>query len=186
MSQPNTLAQKNAFFRTDTKALVGSVILGIVFVIACQATGFVDNLLPTGKAGMYLINGTCWAFFTGIIALLYRQPAGIIAGEVEAIISIWYSPLWIAFVFANALGSLGVSLVARKYSMEKWSHHFLAQFACNVLGNAVVFVGLILIFNLPVKVALVESLIVIAVCWPCSTVLTKLTYDALKKSGLAK
>jgi hypothetical protein len=186
MSQPKELTQNNSFFRTDTKALVGSVILGIVFVIACQATGFIDNLLPTGKAGMYLINGTCWAFFTGIIALLYRQPAGLIAGEVEAIISIWYSPLWLAFVFANAVGSLGVSLVAKRYSMEKWSHHILAQFFCNVLGNAVVFVGLIMIFNLPVKVALVETLIVIAVCWPCSTVLTKLAYDGLSKSGLVK
>lgn len=186
MSQQNALTQNNPFFRTDTKALVGSVILGIVFVIACQATGFIDNLLPTGKAGMYLVNGTCWAFFSGIIALLYRQPAGLIAGEVEAIISIWYSPLWLAFIIANALGSFGVSLVAKKCSMEKWSHHFLAQFACNVLGNAAVFVGLILIYNLPVKVAFVETLIVIAVCWPCSTVLTKLAYDALKQSGLTK
>ena len=186
MSQPNTIAQSNPFFRTDTKALVGSVILGIVFVIACQATGFIDDLLPTGKAGMYLINGTCWAFFSAIIALLYRQPAGIIAGEVEAIISIWYSPLWIAFIFANALGSLGVSLVARKFDMTKWSHHILAQLACNVLGNAAVFVGLLLVYNLPLKVAVVETLIVIAVCWPCSTVLTKLAYDGLSKSGLVK
>lgn len=186
MSQPNTLAQNNAFFRTDTKALVGSVILGIVFVIACQATGFIDDLLPTGKMGMYLINGTCWAFFSGIIALLYRQPAGIIAGEVEAIISIWYSPLWVAFIFANALGSIGVSLVAKKFSMEKWSHHFLAQLACNVLGNAAVFVGLLTVYDLPFNVALIETLIVIVFCWPCSTILTKLAYDALGKSGLVK
>jgi hypothetical protein len=160
------------------------VIFGIVFVIASQATGFVDNLLPTGKAGMYLLNGTCWAFLTALVALLYRQPAGVIAGEVEAITAIFYSPLWIAFVFANALGSLGVSLVAKKFSMEKWSHHILAQFVCNVLGNAVVFVGLIVIYNIPVRVALVEISIVVAFCWPCSTVLTKWAYDALKKSGL--
>ena len=186
MSQLSTTEQSNPFFRTDTKALVGSVILGVVFVIGSQATGFIDNLLPTGKAGMYLINGTFWAFFTAVIALLYRQPAGVIAGEVEAIIAIWYSPLWVVFIFANALGSLGVSLVARKFDMTKWSHHLLAQFACNVLGNATVFVGLLYIYNLPVKVAFVETLILIAVCWPCSTVLTKLAYDGLNKSGLAK
>jgi uncharacterized membrane protein YecN with MAPEG domain len=186
MSQINTIEQGNPFFRTDTKALVGSVILGVVFVIGSQATGFIDNLLPTGKAGMYLINGTFWAFFTAIIALLYRQPAGIIAGEVEAIIAVWYSPLWVAFIFANALGSLGVSLVARKLDMTKWRHHFLAQFACNVLGNACVFVGLILIYNLPLKVAVAETLVIIAVCWPCSAVLTKLAYDGLGKSGLVR
>ncbi|NBJ14645.1 MAG: hypothetical protein FNP40_03555 [Dehalobacter sp. 4CP] len=177
---------KNKFLRTDTKALVGSILLGIVFVIACQATGFIDNLLPTGKAGMYLINGTVWASFTALIVLLYKQPAGIIAGEVEAIISIWYSPLWIAFIFANAIGSLAVSFVAAKYSMEKWGHHIFAQFLCNVLGNAVVCIGLIYIYQLPVKVAVVEALITIAVCWPLSTVITKLVYDSIKKSGLAQ
>lgn len=174
----------NKFFRTDTKALVGSILLGIVFVIACQATGFIDNLLPTGKAGMYLINGTVWASFTALIVLLYKQPAGIIAGEVEALISIWYSPLWIVFVFANAIGSLAVSFVAAKCSMEKWWHHILAMFFCNVLGNIVVGVGLVKVYQLPINVAIIETLIIIAVCWPFSTVLTKLTYDSIKKSGL--
>ncbi|UWG98823.1 hypothetical protein LPY66_08555 [Dehalobacter sp. DCM] len=177
---------KNTFFRTDTKALVGSVLLGIVFVIACQATGFLDNLLPTGKAGMYLINGTVWASFTALIVLLYKQPAGIIAGEVEAVISIWYSPLWIAFIFANAIGSLAVSFVAARCSMEKWWHHILAMFLCNVLGNICVGIGLVIIFGVPVKVAVVESLIVIAVCWPLSTIITKVVYDSIKKSGLVR
>lgn len=176
----------NSFFRTDTKALVGSVILGIVFVIACQATGFIDNLLPTGKAGMYLINGTCWAFFTGIITLLYKQPAGLIAGEVEAIISIWYSPLWLVFVFANAIGSLATSVVAKKCSMEKWSHHIIAQFFTNFLGNVCICIGLVNIYGLPWKVAIIESLIIVAVCWPFATIAQKLVYDKLGKSGLVK
>ena len=176
----------NSVVRTDTKALVGSVILGIVFVIACQATGFIDNLLPTGKAGMYLINGSCWAFFTGIITLLYKQPAGLIAGEVEAIISIWYSPLWICFIFANAVGSIAVSLVARKCAMDKWIHHFIAQFFVNVLGNAIVCVGLIKIYGLPVKVAVIESIIIAAVCLVFATIVQKLVYDKMRKSGLVK
>ena len=181
-----TEKMKSNVFRTDTKALVGSVILGIVFVIACQVTGQIDNLFPWGKAGMFLINGTVWAFFTGLITLLYKQPAGIIAGEVEAIISIWYSPLWLAFVFANAIGSIAVSLVAAKCSMEKWWHHIVAQFFVNFLGNCIICVGLVQIYNLPVNVAIIESLIIIAVCWPFSTIFTKLVYDKVKKSGLAK
>ncbi len=176
----------SSVFRTDTKALVGSVILGIVFVIACQVTGQIDNLFPWGKAGMYLINGTVWAFFTGIITLLYRQPAGIIAGEVEAIISIWYSPLWLVFVFANAIGSIAVSAVAAKCSMEKWWHHIVAQFFCNFLGNCCICVGLVKIYGVPLNVAIIESLIIVAVCWPLSTIFTKLVYDKVKKSGLAK
>lgn len=182
----NNQITTNSLFRTDTKALVGSVIFGIVFVIACQATGFIDNMLPTGKAGMYLINGTCWAFFTAIITLLYKQPAGLIAGEVEAIISIWYSPLWIVFIFANAIGSIAVSLVAKKCSMEKWIHHIIAQFFVNVLGNICICVGLVKIYGLPLNIAIIESLIIVAVCWPLSTIATKLVYDKLRKSGLAK
>ena len=128
--------KENSFFRTDTKALVGSVILGIVFVIACQVMGFIDNMMPWGKAGMYLINGSVWAFFTGIIALLYKQPAGIIAGEVQAVISIWFSPLWICFIFANAIGSIVMSVVSSKLSMEKWWHHIVSQFFINFLATA--------------------------------------------------
>lgn len=180
----NTINQP--FFRTDTKALVGGVVLGIVFVIACQISGQIDNLLPTGKAGMYLINGSIWAFFTGLITLTYRQPAGLIAAEVEALISIWYSPLWIAFIFANGIASIAISVVASKLDMTKWWHHIVAQFFCNFLGNACLCVGLVKIFNMPVNVAIIESLIIVAVCWPISTVLTKLSYDKVKKSGLAK
>ncbi|MEG0997531.1 MAG: hypothetical protein RSC99_00985 [Clostridiales bacterium] len=178
--------KNTAVFRTDTKALVGGVILGIIFVIACQISGAIDNLLPTGKAGMYLINGSIWAFFTGLITLVYRQPAGLIAAEVEALISIWYSPLWSAFIFANAIASIGISIAASKLAMDKWWHFFAAQFLCNYLGNACLCVGLILIFGMPVNVAIIESLIVATVCWPISTVLTKVSYDMVKKSGLAR
>lgn len=185
-----TATQENSqglsIFRTDTKALVGSVIMGIVFVICCQASGFVDNLLPTGKAGMYLINGSVWAFFTGLIALVYRQPAGLIAAEVEALISIWYSPLWVAFIFANAVASIAVSLVAKKLSMTKWWHHIVAQFFCTFSGNACLCVGLVQIYGLPINVAIIESLIIVAVTWPVATILTKVSYDMVKRSGLAK
>ncbi len=181
-----TQLSPNSLFRTDTKALVGSVILGIVFVIACQVTGFIDNLTPWGKVGMYLINGSCWAFFTGIITLLYKQPAGLIAGEVEAIISIWYSPLWICFIFANAVGTLAVSLVVKKFSMEKWSHHLICQFFVNVLGNFFIGVGLVKIYGLPLNVAIIESAIIALVCTIVATLIQKPVYDKMRESGLVK
>jgi len=109
----------------DTKALVGSVIIGILFVIMEQVTGRIDGILdPT----LLLLNGTCWAFFTGLIVLMYKQPAGIIAGLVEAIAAMatGYSPLAFFFLFANVIGSIAYSLIARNFSMEKLSHHVLA------------------------------------------------------------
>ena len=77
---------KDNIFRTDTKALIGGVVMGIIFVIACQVAGAIDNLLPTGKAGMLLVNGSVWAFFTAFITIHYKQPAGLIGAEIEAIL----------------------------------------------------------------------------------------------------
>ena len=177
---------KKSIFKTDTKSLIGAVVMGIVFVIACQITGQIDNMLPWGKMGMYLINGTVWAFFTGILTLLYKQPGGLIAAEVEAIISVMYSPLWVAFIFANGIASIWVSFVAAKYDMTKWSHHIIAQAGVCVLGNIIVSIGLVFILGLPVNVAAIETLILIAVTWPLATIVTKKVYDALLKSGMVK
>ncbi|PKM59305.1 MAG: hypothetical protein CVU99_14125 [Firmicutes bacterium HGW-Firmicutes-4] len=177
---------KKSIFKTDTKSLIGAVVMGIVFVIACQITGQIDNMLPWGKMGMLLINGTVWAFFTGILTLLYKQPGGLIAAEVEALISIMYTPLWPTFIFANGIASIWVSFVAVKCDMTKWSHHILAQGGVCVLGNAIVGVGLVFILGLPVGVAAVSSLITIAVTWPLATLAQKKVYDALMKSGMVK
>ncbi|MGI6679600.1 MAG: hypothetical protein ACOX2Q_11305 [Dehalobacterium sp.] len=174
---------KESLFRTDTKALVGSVIVGIVFLIMMQVTGRIDAILdPT----LLLFNGTCWSFFTGLIVLMYRQPAGIIAGLLEAIIAMAtaYSPLAFFFLFANTIGSIMYSLVAREFSMEKLSHHYLAMTACNVTGNFCVMLGLIFIVNLDWKVALATSSITTLVATIVAGLLTKSVYGALQKSSL--
>ncbi|TJX13083.1 hypothetical protein E9840_10710 [Tissierella creatinini] len=170
-------------FRTDTKALVGAVILGIVFLIMMQVTGRIDGILdPT----LLLFNGTCWSFFTGLIILMYRQPAGIISGLLEAVVAMAtaYSPLAFFFLFANTIGSIAYSLVAAKLSMEKLSHHILAQIASNVTGNFCVMLGLITVVHLDWKVALVTSSITTLVATIVAGILTKSVYGALKKSSL--
>jgi hypothetical protein len=177
---------KKGLFKTDTKSLIGAVVMGIVFVIACQLTGQIDNMFPWGKVGMYLINGTVWAFFTGILTLLYRQPGGLIAAEVEALVSVAYSPLWMSFIFANGIASIWVSFVANKYDMTKWSHHIISQAGVCILGNLCVLAGLVLLLGLPIDVAAIETLITIAVTWPLATIAEKKVYDALVKSGMVK
>lgn len=170
-------------FRTDTKALVGSVIIGIVFLIMEQVTGRIDGILdPT----LLLLNGSCWAFFTGLIVLMYKQPAGIIAGLVEAIVAMatGYSALAFFFLFANVIGSIAYSLIARNFSMEKLSHHILAQLGCNVTGNLCVMVGLIYAFHLDWKIALLSSSITTLVATIVAGILTKSVYGALQKSAL--
>lgn len=175
--------QSKTLFRTDTKALVGSVIIGIVFLIMMQVTGRIDAILdPT----FLLFNGTCWAFFTGLIVLMYKQPAGIIAGLLEAIVAMAtaYSPLAFFFLFANTLGSIAYSLVTRKYSMEKLSHHILAQAACTISGNFCVMLGLIFVIHLDWKVALVTSSITTLVGTVIAGILTHNVYRSLQKSSL--
>lgn len=174
---------KEQLFRTDTKALVGSVIIGIIFVIMEQVTGRIDGILdPT----LLLLNGTCWSFFTGLIILMYKQPAGIIAGLVEAILAMAtaYSPLAFFFLFANTIGSICYSLVVRLFSMEKLSHHILAQIACNVTGNFCVMIGLIYVIHLDWKIALLTSSLTIVVSTIVAGILTKRVYSALQKSAL--
>ncbi|HWQ43113.1 MAG TPA: hypothetical protein VN456_13905 [Desulfosporosinus sp.] len=170
-------------FRTDTKALVGSVIIGIVMLIMMQVTGRIDAILdPT----LLLLNGTCWAFFTGLIVLMYRQPAGIIAGIVEAVVAMatGYSPLAFFFLFANIIGSIVYSLISIRFSMEKLSHHILAMLGCAVSGNLCVMVGLIYAFHLDWKIALLTSTITTCVGTIVAGILTKSVYGALKKSSL--
>lgn len=170
-------------FRTDTKSLVGAVIIGIVFLIMEQVTGRIDAVLdPT----LLLLNGTCWAFFTGLIILMYKQPAGIIAGLVEAIVAMAtaYSPLAFFFLFANTIGSIAYSLAVMNLSMQKLSHHIFGQIACCVTGNLCVMVGLIYVIHLDWKIALISSAITSIVGIIVAGILTKSVYGALQKSAL--
>lgn len=177
------MEEKQKLFRTDTKALVGSVIIGIVMLIMMQVTGRIDAILdPT----FLLLNGTCWAFFTGLIVLMYKQPAGIIAGIVEAVVAMatGYSPLAFFFLFANIIGSIVYSLIARNFSIEKLSHHILAMLGCTISGNLCVMVGLIYAFKLTWQYALFTSSVTTVVGFIVAGILTKYVFGALKKSAL--
>ena len=180
------LIEKKQIFKTDTKSLIGAIVMGIVFVLACQISGQIDNFFPWGKIGMYLINGSCWAFFTGLITLLYKQPGGLIAAEVEAMISVMYSPLWIAFIFANAVGSIWVSIIDSKFAMTKWSHFILAQGGVCILGNTIVGFGLVFFLGIPVNIAIIQTIGLILVNWLVSTIAIKKAYEAILKSGLIR
>lgn len=181
--QEKVLKTQEGVFRTDTKALVGAVIIGILFVIMEQVTGRIDSILdPT----FLFLNGTTWSFFTGLLVLMYKQPAGVIGGLVEAFVAMAtaYTPLAFFFIFANTIGSIAYSIVARNFSMEKLSHHFFAQIGCNVAGNLVVMIGLISVYHLEWKVALFTSLATTVVATIVAGILTKKVYASLQKSAL--
>ena len=181
----NEGVQRSKFTRFDTKAMVGAVILGVVFVLVQQIAHRIDAVI---NPACVIIGGVTWATFTGLTVLLFRQPAGIITAEVQAFVSVatGLSPLAVFFIPANGLASLGYSVVAWKLSMDKWSHHILAQTVSNVVGNICVGIGLYVILGLPIPVVLVSSAITTVAGIIGGTILTKKIYESVKKSGVLR
>ncbi|ATW28784.1 hypothetical protein DCMF_20895 [Candidatus Formimonas warabiya] len=177
------MEESRKFGRMDTKALVGAVFLGIVFVLVQQVAHRIDAMI---NPSCVIIGGVTWAIFTGLVVLLFKQPAGLITSEVQALVAVasGLSPLAPFFIPANGLASLGYSLVAWKLSMDKWSHHLLAQIVSNILGNICVGIGLSVILHLPMPVILIASGITTLAGIIGGTVFTKIIYDNVKKSGV--
>ncbi len=170
-------------WRTDTKALVGAIILGVVSMLLQQVSIRIDSAIWTP---LIILGGITWATLTGLITLIFRQPAGIIMGETQALIAMatGLSPVALFFIPANFFSSLAYSLVARKLSMQKWSHHFLAQMVTNVVGNIFVGYGLHIVLKLPVNVAVISSAITCGAGIVGATILTQKIADALNRAGL--
>ena len=170
-------------WRTDTKSLVGGVVMGVAFMLIQQISGRLDLVL---SPALFLVSGITWATFTGVISMVFKQPAGIIMGETQGMFAVatGLSPVALFFLPANGLGSLAFSLVAWKLTMDKWSHYFLAQVVTNIVGNFCVGAGLFLVLKLPLNVVLISSGITAGVSTIGGTILTKLIVDGLRKSGL--
>lgn len=173
---------KKSLWRVDTRSMVSAVILGIAFILVELLTWRIDAMLWNP---LIIVDGITWATFTGLITLIFRQPGSLIMTEIQAVSAIANgNPLGLFFIPANGVGSLVYTLFVWKLSMEKWSHHFIAQLFTNVLGNAIVALGLISVLKLPVGVAITSSAITAAAGTVGATILTKVLYDSLRKSGL--
>lgn len=173
-----------SMWKVDTKSMVGAVIMGIAFILVEMLTSRIDAMLWNP---LIIVDGITWATFTGLMTLVFRQPGGIIMAEIQALSAIATgNPLGLFFIPANGAGSLVYTLFAWKLSMEKWSHHFVAQLFTNFIGNAFVAFGLIYVLKLPVSVAVTSSIITASAGTIGSTVLTKKLYDSLRRSGIVQ
>ena len=177
-------ANPQSLFFMSTKSLVGSVLLGLVFVLVQQIAHRIDALINPASV---IIGGVTWATFTGLIVLLYRQPAGLITAEVAAFtgLATGLSILAPFFILANGAGSVVYSLVSWKLPMKTWGHHFLAQLATNLIGNLFVAIGLHVLLHLPTEVILVAAGITTAAGVIGGTILTKKIYESVHRAGLA-
>lgn len=175
--------KKTGFWRVDTRALVGAVVIGAVFVLVQQIAHRLDAMI---SPGFLVIGGITWATFTGLVSLKFRQPAGIIMGETQALIAIasGLSPLAPFFIPANGLAALAFSVVANQLSMQRWTHFFLAQLAANVIGNICVAFGLHYILHLPLPVILTLSAVAAAAGTIGGTVFTRYLAVLLDRAGV--
>lgn len=171
------------FWRMDTKALVGGVLLGIVFMLTQQIAHRIDSLF---SPAVMIMGGITWATFTALGVLIFGQPSGIIVGETQALVAnaSALSPVALFFFLANGLASLAYSLVSHRLSMDRWSHHLLTQLVSNVVGNICVLMGLVTILKLPLAAALISSAITCTAGIIGATVLTRIVYDNIKRSRL--
>jgi hypothetical protein len=174
-----------SLFLVSTKSLVGAVLLGLVFVLVQQIAHRIDALINPASV---IIGGVTWATFTGLVVLLYRQPAGLITAEVAAFTALatGLSVLAPFFILANGAGSIAYSLVAWKLSMKTWGQHFLAQLATNLIGNLFVAIGLRVLLHLPTGVILIAAGITTAAGVIGGTILTKKIYESIDRAGLTK
>lgn len=179
---PN-LTESTIFWRTDTRALVGAVLLGIVSMLLQQISIRLDAVI---WPPLIILGGIAWATLTGLITLIFRQPAGMIMGGTQAVIAVatGLSPVALFFIPTNLLTSLIYSAIAQKLSMEKWSHHLFAQSVINIFGNIIVGFGLYTILKLPVEVVIVSSAVTAAAGIVGATILTKLLFKSLRRAGL--
>ncbi|MGO9119168.1 MAG: hypothetical protein ACLQPD_16370 [Desulfomonilaceae bacterium] len=172
-------------FRVDTRSLVGSVLLGLVFVLVQQVAHRIDALI---SPAVVIVGGVTWATFTGLVVLLFRQPAGLITAEVAAFVAVasGLSPLAMFFIPANGLGSITYSLVSCKLPMRTLLHHLIPQMFTNVVGNACVAIGLRIILNVPWPIILFLAAITSTAGIIGGTLLTRLVYNHVIKSGVVK
>ena len=171
------------YWITDTKALVGGVFFGIVFTIVCVLADVVDAVLDPSLA---LLGGTVWAIFTAIIAMIYGQPAGIIGGAMQTLISMatGMSPLGFFFIFAKCIGSIVYISLARSLNMNKSGNYVITQFVTSLVGFFFVGIGTIVVYSLPFNVALACALIGVVVTTIVAPPITKRIVNKIKKSGL--
>jgi hypothetical protein len=164
---------------------VGSVLLGLVFVLVQQVAHRIDALI---SPAVVIVGGVTWATFMGLVVLLFSQPAGLITAEVAAFVAVasGLSPLAMFFIPANGLGSITYSLVSCKLPMRTLLHHLIPQVFTNLVGNACVAVGLRVILNLPWPIILFLAAITSTAGIIGGTLLTRLVYNNVIKSGVVK
>ncbi len=169
-------------WRWDLKAIVGSVLLGVVMTVLAAVMERLDTAL-TG--GAFVILGAI-NFYTiaSVSTLLYRLPGGVITGETNAIIAIatGTSPMAPWFAPTNAVFAIIYALAVRNLRMDRWSHYLLASVAGVWLSMLIILYGLLVTIKLPLNVALTSYVVTSLAGTVGSTILTRVIAQGVDRS----
>lgn len=173
---------RGQLWRWDLKAIVGSVILGVVMTVLAAFAERIDTAL-TG--GAFVVLGAI-NFYTiaALSTLLFRLPGGLITGQVNALIAVatGTSPMAPWFIPTNAVFPIVYILAARRMRMESWADHLVASALGVWISMLVILYGLLVTIQLPLNIALTSYVVTSIAGTAGATVLTKLIADAVDRS----
>lgn len=175
-------SMEGRLWRWDLKAIVGSVLFGVLMTVFGAVVERIDTAI-TG--GTFVILGAV-NFYTiaALSTLLYRLPGGLITGETNALIAVatGSSPLAPWFIPTNAAFAILYALVVWKLKMDQWWHHVVAN-AVGVWGSMIfILIGLISTFQLPFNIAFTSYVVTSLAGTIGATILSVLIARAVDRS----
>ena len=141
------------WFRFDTKAIVGAVLLGVVMVLIQEITERVDTAI-TGGTWFPLAGGTHSTVLV-LSSIFYRLPGAWITGEMNAIAAVIFdnTPVGPAFAFNNFIYPIIAVAITRFISMRKWWHYAVLLIPSILIGYAPMIPISSATFHMPLSLA---------------------------------
>lgn len=173
---------RGQYWRIDMKAIVGSVLLGVLMTVLGAVMERLDSAL-TGGAFVVLgaINFFTWS---AVSSLFFRLPGGIITGLVNAFISFATaaSPMSPWFIPTNTVAPLVFVLVAARLEMRQWWQHLVANLLAVWIANLVILMGLLVTIKLPLNIALTSYAVTSLAATVGATILSAIIARAVDRS----
>ncbi len=169
-------------WRWDLKAIVGSVLFGVLLTVLAAVFERIDTALTGGS--FVILGAVNFYTISALATLFFRLPGGILTGETNALIAIatGTSPMAPWFVPTNAVFPILYVLVAWKLRMDEWWHHLVAV-AVGVWGSMLIILwGLLVTIELPLSIALTSYAITSVAGTVGATILSIIISRAVDKS----
>lgn len=181
---PYSFLDEYAFkiFRWDLKAIVGSVLLGVLLTVVNFFLERIDTALTGGA--FLIFGGIGFATFAALSTIWFRLPGGVITGEVNAIISLATaaSPMSPWFFPTNAIFPIIYTLVLWKFRMDRWWHYVLGSFVSMFGCMLCILLGLLVTLKLPITIAVTSYFVTATSGFVGSAILSIVITRAVNRS----